>query len=266
MDLMRKTPLSRQQLQDAGGIYSEALLGKGVRGVYASTVPSPDVNDVFAQLAVRGMTPRNGNIVLAPSQWERTRMPPGLRVLVAYRQGREQRSAPGIVLPNPAYVGVLIAQGNPTDFGPLTQTLLSNIYETQRPDVVSHDTRTARFVGGHALVAASYVRQDGMAHGEVHRLANGGNFGAQFDNTGARDIAVGHDILRVRSAVLPVGSVVLAISEAYQPQASSDTLLVPGISSAEINIATTIVATMSREPGLNAGALLVANLGGMQGN
>lgn len=269
MKLMSRVPLSRQQLQDARGYYAGALEEIGHQGLEAtaSAVPSPDVKDVFAKLAALGMNPLNGQISLHPGDLGQLTLPPGLRVLVAYRQGRERRFAPGIILRNPGNVGVLTAQASPTDFGALTQVLLSNVFETQRSDVVSHDTQSARLVGGHALVAASYVQGGGNAHGLVHELAEGGgNFGARFDGTGARDIAVGHDRLRIRSAAFPVGSMALVIHGAYQPQEAGEGLLVAGISSTELNVATTIAATMSRSPGRDARVFLADNLRAMQGN
>jgi|GEM_PF-2929056 hypothetical protein len=244
MDAM-KTALSNGQLQEADGVFHAALEAVDMRSQGADrTVPRQSFRVFENALLQAGYALRpGGEQRIGPSFSGVLGRFPGLRGLVHFKSGNVVRTVPGVILEDEVSVGALLGQKDCT-ISTLTHILLDNIYHTQRPDVVAHKGTGPQVLGGHALVAASYAGGSSGAHDTVHAFART-NFGAEFDASGARDIRVGHDTLRVRSAVLPLAVVALTVAEAYQPESAD--LLGVGLIGGQMNLATVVAATMSRE-------------------
>lgn len=256
--------ISSSQVQDANGRFAEASRAFSPADVeIVASVPRPDFKSVLGNMCMQQAPIKNGALLLGPNQAALTRQFPGLRGLVSYRANGKTVQAPAIVLPDcTGRVAILTAEREPRSFTPLTHALLENLYVTQDPNIVAHGggNRVAPAVGGHALLAASLVGNPQGAHDKVHSLARQ-NFGTAFDAEARRDIAFGprgHNVLAVRSAVLPLAQVVLEVGEGHQP--APDNGLGLGMSPGELNVAMTVAATLSHQP---RGFDMRANMGAM---
>jgi hypothetical protein len=250
---MTKRIISADQLSEAKGLFDTAAARFGVdTEIYEDDrVPRPTLRNLIDSAARQGVvlpTTKEGSVVLEPTHAPITASHPGLRGIAHYRAGETMHTAPAIVLRGGKQVAVLLSDANPRENNALKQSLLENLYTTQHPDITAHGSanRVVPAVGGHALVAASFVGNPAAAHEQVHNFDHG-NFGANFDMAGNRDIFFGtarHDVLRVRSAVLGLGQVILEVARAYQLD-ENDTLLGGGMSTGQLNIALTVAATLS---------------------
>lgn len=256
--LYMKKVLSVGQVQDGAGIFAEALRSRNIE-LPTTSVPRPAFSLVLEQAVALGLPVSSSTLVLQPASTHFLAKFSGLRVVAQFRHGQNVVQAPGIILDGARGVAVLTA-AKPM-FDNLTHSLLENEYLTQKPGIVSHDAPVDRLLGGHALVAATKVAL-GSPHDLVHRLDRG-NFGSNFSAGGRRDIAVGHDTYSVRTAVLNFGTAALATMEAYQlaPQVDLSGI---GLSSDEMNIATTLAATMTKST-VPVPAVVEANLRAMEG-
>lgn len=245
--------ISANQLNDAKSLFDAAAARFDMPRIVSEddNVPRPTLQNLIDTAARKGvLLPINnlGSLVLGPNDSIITAEHPGLRGVPHYRAGRMQRTAPAIVLRDGGHVGLLLSDAMPSESSELKQKLLENLYTTQRVDIATHGSggRVAPALGGHALVAASFAGKPEIAHDQVHYLAQG-NFGANFDRAGNRDIFFGagrHDVLQVRSAVLGLGQVILEVTRAYQMH-EGDGLFGNGMTAEQLNIALTVAATLS---------------------
>lgn len=266
---MKNTILSPTQLTDAKGLFDDAAANFGVLTEFLddTEVPRPTVEDLLASANRSGVTlpvSGSGSLMLSPNNANIIAQHPGLRGIAHYKADRSMRMAPAIVLRDGKSVALLLSDANPYDVNELKHGLLENMYVTQREDIAAHNSsdRVAPAVGGHALIAASFTGNPLVAHDQVHALANG-NFGTNFDAQGSRDICFGvsgHDVLRVRSAVLHLGQVVLEVPPAYQVS-QGESLLADHLTASQLNVALTVAATLSsreKQQGFNPLAVMEA--------
>lgn len=250
---MKNTVISPNQLHDAKGLFDAAATQFDVKGKMSmdTVVPRPTLHDVIASAVRQNVVlsvNSQGSVLLAPRDEAIAAIHPGLRGVAHYKAGASMRAAPAIILRDGRRLALLLSDANPNECNDLKQSLLENLYTTQDPDIAAHGEKSLVIptVGGHALVAASFVGNPRAAHDQVHSLDHG-NFGANFDRAGNRDIFFGtggHDVLRVRSAVLALSQVVLEVTKAYQIE-DDESLLGSDMSAEQLNIALTVAATLS---------------------
>lgn len=216
-----------------------------------TTVPRPLFAEVAAGLEDAARFTK-GRLLLTGADKQLTARFAGLRAVAHFVAGNGAKmQCPAVVLVDGQHVAALMAESNPRSFSALTHALLENEYVTQRADISAHtdDNRIAPAVGGHALVAASFVDHPQRAHDKVHRLDDDmRGFGVAFGGQGEerRDFLVGHDKRRVRSAVLPLAKVVLEVRAEYQLP-PDELLLGTGMDAGELNVAMVAAATLSRQ-------------------
>lgn len=250
---MKNMIVSKNQLSDAGGIFAEAAASISMQPeLYDDdVVPRPTMEEiVLGANYAHSMLHVNaaGAIILGPDNAALTAKHPGLRGIAHYRTRDAARMAPAIVLRDGRQIALLVSDVNPYEMNELKHGLLENLYVTQREDIAAHGStnQVTPMIGGHALIAASFTGNPGAAHGQVHNLANG-NFGTNFDMQGSRDISFGtsgHDVLRVRSAILRLSQVIFEVPRAYQIS-HEDNLLGNDMTAGQLNIALTVAATLS---------------------
>ena len=250
---MKKTIISKNQLNDASGMFAEAMRGIGLQSELRDddAVPRPTMEEMIlsANYAHSRLHVNDaGAIILGPDEAALTAKHPGLRGIAHYRTRDAARMAPAIVLRDGRQIALLVSDVNPYEMNELKHGLLESLYVTQREDIAAHGSanQVAPMIGGHALIAASFTGNPSAAHDQVHNLANS-NFGRNFDMQGNRDIsfgASGHDVLRVRSAILRLSQVIFEVPRAYQIS-HEDNLLGNDMTAGQLNIALTVAATLS---------------------
>lgn len=251
---MTEKILTQTQVEDAQAHILRASASIDTFGVRdpMTAVPRPAFADVVCALDKPDAL-RTGMLRLSGQGHQTTARFPGLRGVAWYRTPSGLMGGPAIVLPQNRGVAVLTAETNPDNFSELTHALLENEYVTRRPDIAAHvnaggNTKVVPAIGGHALIAASFAQQPGLAHGKVHQLAESSRgFGTAFTSDGEsrRDFVVGHSERRVRSAALPLAKVVLDVAERYQMN-PEQRLIGGGLAASELNIAMVAAAALSK--------------------
>lgn len=238
---MTKTVLSKDQLQHARGIFSDALQPYG--GLYQAEVPRPSFT-AFATWAVAHNILPDANSGFTVRPGTRLTNFPGLRGIgiIPQRIG-QPKQFPAVVLEDGTRIGVLGGQADLT-FSPLQQLLLDNIYLNHRANVLDHpNTTTPAGFGGHAVIAASALANGTDAHGVVHSFAPK-TFGSEAAKKGVFDIAVTEQqTFAVRSAVFDLARVAFIAADYQQPQSQDS--LGAGITGEAANVAYTLAATLS---------------------
>lgn len=257
---MIRRELSNNQLQEAQGIFSDAVHNYG--GLSQAEVPRPSFASFTVWAAAKGiqLDVKRGGFVMKPGS-VLTKFAGLMGIAVIPRQNGQPQTLPAIVLEDGQRLGVLGGQ-NDLRFSPLKQMLLDNVYLNHRATVLSHPSlRSPAGVGGHAVIAASALANAVHPHDIVHSFTSE-TFGSTVAKQGIFDVVVGQQTLAVRSAVFTLARTAFIVAEHYQPH--SQDVLGAGITGEDANVACTLAATLSH-PEARRGFDIGRNLAAMDG-
>ncbi|HEV7454297.1 MAG TPA: hypothetical protein VGO07_03485 [Candidatus Saccharimonadales bacterium] len=227
---MSEVILSSAQVELAVGMYSEAAVRSGINTAEfdRDVVPSPSYDEVAAAYYADA---RQSSFEVPAYDSARLGGYPGLRVVVGTQvrtQGGASREVffPGIVLPDqtkpgdPAYApttigflkagpdaildAMILAERTSRPLADIQHTLLEQLYGMHKPGTGEHGQYTANVAdAAHgSLIAITGVDNVGGLHSRVHNFMADG-LAPSVANTSALDIAVGHQVRKVRESTLP---------------------------------------------------------------
>lgn len=234
---MSEITLTPDQLNDSFSILADAVDGMFSKseqesGLYKppeDEVPRPNFTTFVYRLQEQAdgiATPipeqRKGRLVIKPTNTTLLAGFDGLRGIAAGSYGKTGKiSGPAIILPGATHVALLTAEeqyGQVTDTPGITDVqhaLLETEYIKHMaivaPEHSEADVTNAGDVAPALVVASSGLNAD--AHQDLHGLADRSQstFGTNFSQSSRQDFRVGNTTRYVRSAVIPIGKVIMLI-------------------------------------------------------